>query len=174
MMKWLPAEMLFKGVFLVEICMKQAKKSSTLATTITSFLFTLKGQASPRKLWQDLGNKRRVRPRISEEMDRVLHSVSYNGIWQISKQTIPSILTFLSCFFMKFIKIHWVFALLWGFLALPHNNQIYLVTLRPHTVDTSFIFTKKVKCCKMFVFYISVTLRWHSGVEKKNHWWISI
>jgi hypothetical protein len=55
--------------------MKQAKNSSTLATTITSFLFTLKGQASPRKLWQDLANKRRVRSRISDEMDRVLHSV---------------------------------------------------------------------------------------------------
>ena len=67
--------------------MKQAKKSSTLATTITSFLFTLKGQASPRKLWQDLGNKRRVRPRKSEEMDGVLHSVSCIGIplWEEPK-----------------------------------------------------------------------------------------
>ena len=72
--------MLFKGVFLVEICMKQAKNSSTLATTITSFLFTLKGQASPRKLWQDLGNKRRVRSRKSEEMDGVLHSVSCKAV----------------------------------------------------------------------------------------------
>ena len=66
--------------------MKQAKKSSTLATTITSFLFTLKGQASPRKLWQDLGNKRRVRSKISEEMDRA-KSVSCNGIpfWEEPK-----------------------------------------------------------------------------------------
>ena len=139
MMKWLPAEMLFKRVFLVEICMKQAKKSSTLATTITSFLFTLKGQASPRKLWQDLGNKRRVRSRISEEMDRVLclgmplweeyirklaffltiyrfrpfsfiksrieHSTEFSifckKAWQISKQTIPSTLTFLEMIFHK-------------------------------------------------------------------------
>ena len=71
--------------------MKEAKKNSTLATTITSFLFTLKGQASPRKLWQDLGNKRRVRSRVTEEMDRVLNSVSFNRmpLWKESTKLHP-------------------------------------------------------------------------------------
>ena len=34
--------------------------------------------------------------------------------------------------------------------AQPAGNQIYIVTFMCLTVDTSFIFTKKIKCCKMF------------------------
>ena len=50
-------------------------------------------------------------------------------------------------------------------------NQIYLVTMRPTQLTQASFFTKKSNVAKWFL--ITVTLRWHSGVENNEIWTFS-
>ena len=53
--------------------------------------------------------------------------------------------------------------------AQPAGNQIYIVTFMCLTVDTSFIFTKKNQMLQNG-FFISVMLRWYSGIKNHEIW----